>query len=351
MAITHAIIGFGGMGSWHYRQISEKVPAIHVKGAFDIRPEAMENVRDAGLYAYSSLEELLGDAEVQIVTIATPNNFHKDLSIAALRAGKNVICEKPVTLCADELEEIIAVSKETGKLFSIHQNRRWDKDYRIVMEAIRQDLIGEPYFIESKVQGSRRSMHGWRGHKLNGGGMLLDWGVHLIDQIMNLIDSPVVSVQGYLLGIYSDEVDDNIKVALTFENGVVAMLEMATNCLINAPRWHVSGKEGTLVIDNWSCTGKIVRLKNDSAMQWADDIVYTEAGPTRTMAPRPTETTLELPLPEVNSSWAEYYNNIADVLAGKAELIVRPEQALRVMKVIDLLFESQKDGVGKKCRI
>lgn len=351
MPITHAIIGFGGMGSWHYRSISEKVPAIHVKGAFDIRQEAMDKVREAGLYAYPSLQALLDDPEVSLVTVATPNNFHKELSIAAMRAGKNVICEKPVTLCAAELEEIIAVSRETGKLFSVHQNRRWDRDYRIVMEAIRTGLIGTPYFIESKVQGSRRSMHGWRGHKLNGGGMLLDWGVHLIDQIMNLIDSPVVCVDAHLLDIYSGEVDDNIKVTLGFENGVVAMLEMATNCLINAPRWHVSGKEGTLVIDNWKCEGKIVRLKSDEVMQWADDIVYTEAGPTRTMAPRPPETTQELALPDVNANWADYYNNIAAVLDGREELIVRPEQALRVMRVIDLLFESQKDGVGKKCRI
>ena len=86
-------------------------------------------------------------------------------------------------------------------------------------------------------------------------------------------------------------------------------------------------------------------------MAWDDDIVYTEAGPTRTMAPRPAYTTKEEPLPEVETDWSDYYRNIVDVIDNKAELIVKPEQCLRVMKVIDLIFESEKQGHGMSCRI
>ena len=113
------------------------MPELKLKGAFDIRPEALDKAREMGLYAYESLDEVLNDPEVDIVTIATPNNFHKPLAIKALRAGKeNVISEKPVTLNAAELEEIIAVRDETGKLFSVHQNRRWDKDYAIIKKIL-----------------------------------------------------------------------------------------------------------------------------------------------------------------------------------------------------------------------
>ena len=69
------------------------------------------------------------------------------------------------------------------------------------------------------------------------------------------------------------------------------------------------------------------------------------------MAPRPNSTTEELPLPEVHTDWSEYYKNIVDVLDNGAELIVKPEQALRVMKVIDALFASQEAGHGLKCHI
>ena len=352
MKHTLAVIGYGGMGSWHCQNVSEKIPEVQVKGAWDIRPEALDKAKENGLYAYSSLEELLHDTEVDLVTIAVPNNFHKELAIQCLRAGKNVVCEKPVTMNAAELEEIIAVSKETGRLFSVHQNRRWDKDYRIVREILESGRIGEPYFIESRVQGSRGAMYGWRGYKVNGGGMVLDWGVHLLDQMMDMIHSPVVSVDAHLQSVFSEEVDDNIKLFLRFENGVSALLEMSTNCFVNLPRWHVSCTNGTAVVEDWSCKGKTVQLReNAGQMAWDDDIVYTEAGPTRTMAPRPAYTTKEEPLPEVETDWSDYYRNIVDVIDNKAELIVKPEQCLRVMKVIDLIFGSEKQGHGMSCRI
>ena len=95
---TWALIGFGGMGGWHYSNIKERLPELNTKGAYDKRPEALKSAEEKGLYPYSSLDELLADKEVDLVTIATPNNFHKDLAIACLNAGKNVICEKPVRL-------------------------------------------------------------------------------------------------------------------------------------------------------------------------------------------------------------------------------------------------------------
>jgi len=346
-----AIVGYGGMGGWHHASIAEKVSGIRVKGAFDIRPEAMDKARAAGLHPYASLEELLTDEEVALVTVATPNDTHRPLVIRCLEAGKNVVCEKPVALNAAELEDMIAAARRANKLFSIHQNRRWDRDYRIVREVLRSGVIGTPYFIESRVLGSRGSMHGWRGYKQNGGGMLLDWGVHLIDQLMDMFPAPVVEVSGSLNKVFGQEVDDNIKVNLRFANGVSAMLEMATNCFINQPRWHVSGAEGTLVIHDWDCTGEIVKLLTDASMEWEDDIVYTAAGPTRTMAPRPKHTTQLLSLPEAPADWSEYYMNVADVLDGKAELIVKPEQALRVMRVIDKVFAADGQRCGISCDI
>ena len=288
MGHTWALIGFGGMGGWHFQNIRDRLPELRTKGAYDIRPEALEKAGEKGLTAYRSAEELLADPEVDLVTIAVPNNFHKDYAIRCLEAGKNVICEKPVTMNAAELEEIIAAARRTGKVFSIHQNRRWDRDYRIIKQILADGSIGKPYFIESRVQGSRGAMYGWRSHKVNGSGMLFDWGVHLIDQMLDLLDSPVVSVCAHLQKVFGSEVDDNIKVFLRFENGVSATCEMSTNCFVNLPRWHMSCTGGTVVVEDWSCKGRMVKLNTDAEMAWDDEIVYTEAGPTRTMAPRPS---------------------------------------------------------------
>ncbi len=353
----HAVIGYGGMGSWHHGNIRDRIPQIECIGAYDIRPEALERAKANGLHAYESIDALLSDKSIDLVTVATPNNFHKPLVIAALEAGKNVVCEKPVALNAAELEEMIAASERTRKLFSVHQNRRWDRDYRIIKEAIDTGLIGRPYFIESRVQGSRGSMFGWRGYKVNGGGMVLDWGVHLIDQLMDMIREKVVAVNADLNYIFSGEVDDNVKLTLRFESGISAIVEFSTNCFINHPRWHVSGTAATAVVDDWSCKGRIVKLNTDAKMEWGEDIVYTEAGPTRTMAPRPKETLAELPLPEVHTDWSDYYKNIAAVLDGRCgegpetELIVKPQQCLRVMRVIDAVFESDRIGHGLQVNI
>ncbi len=346
-----AIIGIGGMGTWHFEKVTECIDNITVKGAYDVRDEAIEKAREAGLHIYGSIDEILQDTEIDLITVATPNNFHKDIVISCLKAGKNVVCEKPVTMNAAELEEIMAVAKESGKLFSIHQNRRWDKDYCIIKKVLADKTLGEPYFIESRVQGSRGAMHGWRGFKENGGGMLLDWGVHLIDQMVNLVDSPVVEVGSHLISVCTPEVDDNIKIFLRFENGVSGMLEMATNCFVNHPRWHVSCTDGTVVVNNWACEGAMFQKKSDSELEWEDVIVYTEAGPTRTMAPRPKETIIETQLPEVTTDWGDYYKNIVDVIDNGADLIVKPEQALRVMKIIDLAFEAEAKKCAMSCKL
>ena len=351
MAYNLAIVGYGGMGSWHHRNIQDRVPEIRVTGAYDVREEARATAAANGLQVYDSLEALLADKTLDIITVAVPNNFHRDISIAAMREGKHVICEKPVAMNARELEEIIAVRDETGQLFSIHQNRRWDKDYRTIKQIVEDKTIGAPYCIESRVQGSRRSLHGWRGYKVNGGGMVLDWGVHLLDQLLDLIDSKVTQVYGQLFSIFSHEVDDNFKAVIRFENGVSAVMEVATNCFITQPRWHMSCTDGTVQIDGWGREEKMIRLLTDEDMDWEDEIVYTAAGPTRTMAPRPVHTTQELELPDVPAEWSSYYKNIAGVLDGREELIVKPEQALRVMKVIDLIFQSHEKGTGLACAI
>ena len=351
MKYNLAIVGFGGMGSYHFSSIREQLPEINVVGAYDIREERRNAAKEQGLKAYGSLEELEQDETIDIVLVATPNNFHKDLSIRMLRSGKNVVCEKPVTMNAAELEEIIAVMTETGKQFSVHQNRRWDKDFVIMKKIVDESLLGRPYVIESRVQGSKRVLAGWRGYKINGGGMVLDWGIHLLDQIMWMIKAPVVEVHADLFQLYSTEVDDNCRLLVNFENGVSALIEVSTNCFINQARWHMQCSDGTVVINGWDCSGKMVKLADDRELGWTDEIVYTEAGPTRTMAPRPRETTSELPLPEVETHWSDFYRNFIAVIEHRAEPAVKVSESLRVMKVIDLLFQSAREGHSIRCNL
>lgn len=346
-----AIIGYGGMAGYHHENLNKEFPDMEIAGIFDIREEAVKKAQEKGLRAFDSPDKIYGDKSIELVLVATPNDVHKSYAIACLKAGKNVISEKPVTLNSSELEEIIAAAAGSGKFFTIHQNRRWDGDFLTAKKIFEDGLLHKPYTIESRVQGSRQSLHGWRGWKQNGGGMVLDWGVHLIDQMLNFFPEKVVSVNAILHQIFAPEVDDNFTASFRFESGLHYIVNIAMNSFIVQPRWHISAADGTAVIENWECAGKIVKLADASSLEWAEDIVYTAAGPTRSMAPRPKETTLEAALPVVKTNWPAFYRNIIAALEGREQPLVTTAQALRVMKLIDLVFLSDQEKHGMACAI
>jgi len=346
---TIGVVGYGGIGNWHCQKLAE-VDGITVGGIYDINPAKMKAAADAKLNTYESFEAVLADSKIDTVILSVPNNFHKEYTIQSLNAGKNVICEKPVAMCAADLEDMIAVAEKSGKLFSVHQNRRWDKDYNIVKAVLNSGEIGEPFYIESRVQGAKGVPGDWRCVKEAGGGMMLDWGVHMIDQIMWYVDSPVTEVYAHMLSVKFKDVDDNFKLLMKFENGLSALIEVDTYTFVNLPRWHISGTEGTMVIDDWACNGKIVKAKTVE-FNWEEGIVYTAAGPTKTMAPRPKESVEEIALPDVQTDASDYYRNFVAAAEGREELIVKPAQALRVIKVMDAAFESGEKGICVKCRI
>ncbi len=351
MAHKIGIIGYGGMANWHHDNIP-RVEGLEVVAAYDIDPERVKLAEERGLKGYHSLEEFLADSSFDMVLCATPNNFHKQMVVAALEAGKHAICEKPVAMSSEELAEMIAASERCGRLFTVHQNRRWDRDYRMIMEALNAGKIGKPYTIESRVHGQNGVMQGWRAYKVAGGGMLLDWGVHLIDQLLFLIHEPVTEIYCQMFSIKTPEVDDYFKLLLRFESGLSAQVEVGTYCLKQMPRWYVNGDAGSIIIEDWDCHGEIITA-NQYAMEWEPEVIQTAAGPTRTMAPRPQETLSKEALPNVDAiaDWTNFYRNVMDVIDGKAELIVKPAEAMRVLKIMESCFVSNEQGVSLKVRI
>jgi len=340
------IIGYGGMAGWHHNN-STRIKDFEIIAAHDINPDRLIAAKERGLKPYENLKDFLADDSFDMVLVATPNNFHKPMAIAALDAGKNVICEKPVAMTVEDFDAMNDAAKHAGKLFTVHQNRRWDRDFRIVKTAIETGLVGKPYTIESRVMGQNGVMHGWRAYKVAGGGMVFDWGVHLIDQILWMIKEPVAEVYANLHMVKTPEVDDYFKAVIRFDSGLSAQIEVGTYNLERLPRWYVCGDGGAVVVNDWECNGKITHAK-DFEMSWEQEVVQTEGGPTRTMAPRPKETLEELPLPDVHTDWADYYHNVLAYLDGKEELIVKPAELRKVMQVMAAIFESGETGKAIK---
>lgn len=332
-----ALIGYGGMGGWHVDKL-RTLPEINICGVYDILPERNRAAEAAGLHAYESLEALLADPKVDIVTIATPNDLHRPLAIAAMRAGKNVISEKPVTLSSGDLQAIFDVSRETGMLFTVHQNRRWDEDFLIAKQIYDQNTLGPVHHIESRVHGSRGIPGDWRNKKSQGGGMILDWGVHLLDQMLLLIEEDVISVYCQVSYITNDEVDDGFRVQLTFQSGKTALVEVGTSNFIDLPRWYMLGQNGSALIEDWDLNGKIVKV---SDWEKRDAVpVVTAAGLTKTMAPRTEETIQTYPLPKVTSDVRDYYRNCKGAILGSCQPLVTHAQLMRVMRLMEAMERS-----------
>ncbi len=337
------IIGFGGMGGGFHTRHALASDVVNLLGIYDSKSERRQAAREQGIFAYETLEDVLKDDRVDLVTIATPNDTHKELAIAAMAAGKHVICEKPVAMNTQELAEMIAASKQYNRLFTVHQNRRWDVDILAIKQIYDQKLLGKTFLIESRIQGSRGIPGDWRKEEKHGGGMMLDWGVHLIDQALMVINEKVVKIYAKYDYITKEEVEDGFSLDLTFESGLVYHIETKTHNYLKLPRFYMLGMNGSALISDWTERAHIAVCK-----QWSESNVtpvVTAAGLTKTMAPRDEKTMDEFDLEIPTSDVHDFYRNVCRTIDGKEEQIVRHDQVMRVFRIMEAAKQSSKKGM------
>ncbi len=334
---TLAVIGYGGMGSWHAEH-ALKSDVVTLAGVYDIKPDRQALARDRGIISYPSLEAVLDDPEVELVTIAVPNDIHKELALKALNAGKHVILEKPAMLSLADMEETIRIAEDKKLILTAHQNRRWDIDFAAIRQLESSNELGDIISIESRVHGSRGIPSDWRGMKAYGGGMLYDWGAHLIDQILLLIREPVERVYCTFDHITNREVDDGFRLTMYFKSGKMAYAEVGTYNFIAMPRFYVRGSKGSAIITDWRQPCRVVRCK-----YWHENDVLpvkVAAGLTKTMAPRDNITVNEYDYTVNTPDVHEFYRNVCKAIDGKEDLIVTHNQMLNVLAVIEAAFDS-----------
>ena len=333
------VVGYGGMGGWHVEH-ALKSDVVNLLGIYDIKEERSALARERGIYAYASLDEVLAGSRVDIVTVAIPNDDHEDTVIRSLLAGKNVICEKPVALSLASLDRMIEASKKSGKLFTTHQNRRWDVDFLAIKQIVASSEIGKPLRIESRIHGSRGIPSDWRGEKKHGGGMILDWGVHLIDQLLQIYREPIKQIYCTNTHITNQEVDDGFYLTITFESGAEAFCEVGTYNFLPLPRFYMKAEKGTALISDWREKAKVAVCRH-----WHEnDIlpVKTAAGLTKTMAPRDSVTMDTYEVERPASDVHDFYRNFCLAIDGKAEQLIRHDEMRRFTRVMELAFESDE---------
>lgn len=335
------VVGYGGQGGWHAEH-ALRSDVVNLRGIYDIKEERIALAKSRGIHTYGSLDEVAADREVDIVVVATPNDVHREIVCRMLSTGHNVVCEKPVEMTVAAFDAMCDAAKASGKLFTVHQNRRWDVDYLAIKDIIASGKIGEPISIESRIHGSRGIPSDWRCHKPYGGGMMLDWGVHLIDQMLQLITKKVKKVYCEFTNITTDEVDDGFKLLLTFEDGERAFVEVGTFNFLPLPRFYMQCKKGTAIIEDWKKSAHVALCK---AWHESDVVpVQTAAGITKTMAPRDSVTLDEFDWTRPVSDVHDFYRNLVATIDGKAEIIVKLPEVRRVLAVMEAAFRSSESG-------
>lgn len=347
--IGFGIIGHGFMGHEHESMLYD-FPGIRLVGISDIDLEQLNDVKE-GVKQYKSNEELFEDEEIDVVLIAANNNQHCKLVCQAAEAGKDIICEKPIAMSIEELDIMEAAVKKAGVKFTVHQQRRYDPDFRTAKEVFDSGTLGEIHMIRSTLYGFNGNMHDWHTIPEEGGGMLYDWGVHLLDQFCFMFPgAKIKSVFADIRNVINEKVDDYFEVMIRFDNGVTATLELGTYMLSDKVHekwferhWFIGGNKGTAYIDGFAPEGKVCRttqlLTNVGGQR-----TMTAAGPTRSFGPAPEGRIKTEPLPAVHTEHRNYFENYVRAYCGEEDFLVKIDETRRILKLMDAIRESGSSG-------
>ncbi len=247
-------VGLGRIGLYgHIPELSAKPDHFQYVALADNTPGRLENLPESVKNArkYNSLEEMLKDPEVEMITIGTRHPDHVPMALQIMEAGKIAVVEKPVATSTSEMNLLReALKKHPGKLFFRH-NRRFEAPFMKVQELIRSGLVGEVQYIKlyRSVGYSRRN--DWMTMPEFYGGLLSNWGPHLIDQALQLLDSPVRSIWADVRHVISiGDADDLFKIVMTGENGRVADVEVAGCSALPGREMEIIGSRGSIVYEN-----------------------------------------------------------------------------------------------------
>src|SRR6476620_983673 len=145
-----------------------------------------------GIRVAKSIDELISGDDTELIVITTPNDTHFEYASKALKAGKNVVLEKPFTITTGDAEKLIAISKQSGKILSVYQNRRYVSDFLTMRELLEQNVLGQVHEFNATYDRYRPNAiaGAWREADIPGAGILYDLGPHIIDQVLTLFGNP-----------------------------------------------------------------------------------------------------------------------------------------------------------------
>lgn len=338
--VGFGIVGCGVIAPFHARAIKE-TPDAELVAACDADGKAAKrfSAEQGNIPYHTILEDMLERDDIHAVCICTPSGMHSEQAVAAARAKKHVLCEKPLDITLPKIDRMIAVCREEGvKLGGIFQRRTYEAS-RKVRDAVQKGLLGKMVLgdIYQKFYRSPEYYRSgaWRGTwTMDGGGALMNQGVHGIDLllwIMGDAKSVLAKADHFVRDI---EVEDTAAAIVTFQNGAFGVIEGATSCNPGEEtRLELHGEKGTIIltdegIKRWAVARGNKHLAEDEELAPQEKRAHGVSDPRAISA----------------EGHVALVRDFVDAIKNDREPMISGESARKPVELILAIYESARTG-------
>lgn len=328
------IIGAGAICPLHIAAI-EHCEGARLAGVADVSEDRAKSVAEAnGVPWYTDYTRLLADPDVDVVCILTPSGLRAPVCIDAARAGKHIIAEKPLEVTLDRVDSIINECDSAGVKLAVIFQLRFLPGVQAVAHAVFEGRLGRPVLGNAYVKWFRSQDYydsaTWRGTwALDGGGALMNQGIHYID-LLQWFMGPAVTVTGHIATLARKriEVEDTAVACLTFDSGALGVIEACTSANIGRPaRLELRGERGTIVLED----GNVVFWNIDGEDEFVAPHVETGSGATNPMA--------------ITSAGHEaQISDMVDAINENRPPVVDGPDARKAIEIISAIYSSSESG-------
>ncbi|MDU5336746.1 Gfo/Idh/MocA family oxidoreductase [Enterococcus sp.] len=336
-----AYIGFGNsVCQYHLPYVEARKDRMKVKYIYRREEDRVGDLERESWYPEiqftSMIEEVMQDTEVNLIVVNTPDQFHVAYTKMALECGKNVLTEKPFAMTSEEAKEVFALAKEKELLAMANQNRRFDADMRTVRKVIESGVLGELIEVESHYDYYRP---GIAEHK--GMGVLYGLAVHPVDQIIGEFGVPEKLVYDVRSIDNPGISDDYYDIDFFYPNGLKAIVKTSYYVKLDYPSFTVHGRKGSFLMPSLGHNSSKAKPNGPYPLPTEE---YPEElwGTLSYLDEEGQEVDMKVPVEK--GDYGLIYDNIAEVLAGKAEKIVKDEEVVAVLEIIEAAMNVAKEA-------
>ena len=337
--IRTALLSYGMSGRLFHAPFLQVNPGFEFYAVWE-RSKNLAADKYPQVKTYRTIEELLGDAEVELVIVNTPNYTHHEYAKKALQAGKHVVVEKPFVVTVEEGEELISLAKEKGRLLSVYQNRRYDSDYRALKKIINQGWLGE--IVEAEFHFDRYNENlSPKVHKETPGpgtGALYDLGSHIVDQALQLFGMPQAVFADIRTIRPVSQVDDYFEVLLYYPNFRV---RLHSSYLVREalPGYILHGVKGSFIK---SKTNVQEEALNEGKLPVGEDWGLEPESEKGFLHTEKEGRVIKEYVPSPKGAYNDYFTELYKAVREGAPAPVSAEDGLNVIRVIEAAFESSR---------